>query len=80
MISNNAGGFVYTEEIRKIRLEDLSTHSMTIDVVSLYLPQHIKARFNWGEIDTETRSLKLNKMTKEFTDFLRRYGLRVFIE
>jgi len=80
MISSNAGGFIYAEEIGKIRLENLSTPSRTIDVVSFNLPQHIKARFNWVEIDTETRSLKLNKMTKEFTDFLRRYGIRVFIE
>lgn len=78
IVSNSTGSFIYSVDIEKI--ESMPSPSKAIDVVSFNLPQHIKTSLNWVDINTETRSSKLNQITHEFTNFLRRYGVRVFIE
>ena len=78
IISNSTGGFIYSADIKKIK--NLSRVSQAMDLVAFNIPQHIKASWNWLDIESETRSPKLNQMTERFVDFLRRYGVRVFIE
>lgn len=81
IVLSDIGNFVYTY---KVELEQLNVPELTsveeFDVVSFTIPEALKDRRCWVELDTETRSPKVNKLTSDFVQFLRRYGVRVIDE
>lgn len=81
IVLSDIGNFVYTY---KVELEQLNVPELTsveeFDVVSFTIPKALKDRRCWVELDTETRSPKVNKLTSDFVQFLRRYGVRVIDE
>jgi len=81
IVLSDIGNFVYTY---KVELEQLNVPELTsveeFDVVSFMIPKALKDRRCWVELDTETRSPKVSKLTSDFVQFLRRYGVRVIDE
>lgn len=81
IVLSDIGNFVYTHEVE---IEQLNVPELTsveeFDVVSFTIPEALKDRRCWVELDTETRSPKVNKLTSDFVQFLRRYGVRVIDE
>jgi len=81
VVSSDVGNFVYVYEAELEQLKDPDLASLgEFDIVSFKIPQTLKDRPRWVELDTETRSPQVNKLTSEFVQFLRRYGVRVIQE
>lgn len=78
IVSSDVGIFVYAYEAKLEQLKDPDLTSLSeFDMVAFTIPQTLKDQRGWVELDTETRSPKINKLTSEFVQFLGRYGVRV---
>lgn len=81
VVSSDVGDFVYTH---KAELEQLNAPELAslkgFDIVSFTVPEALKGRRCWVELESETRSRKVSKLTSNFVQFLRRYGVRVIEE
>ena len=81
IVSSDVGNFVYASKAEPEQLNDPDLTSLKrFDIVSFTIPQALKDQHRWVELDTETRSPIVSKLTNEFVQFLRRYGVRVIEE
>lgn len=77
VLTSDMGNLVYSKEITdQLDNTDLSLLK-DFDVVSFQVPLPLKETHNWIEIDSETRSKNVNKLSNEFAQFISRYGVRL---
>jgi acetyltransferase-like isoleucine patch superfamily enzyme len=78
LITSNVGNLVYAKELQPASLENAEIKSLTnFDVVAFQIPATLKRVLNWIEIDSETRSKKLNELSNSLVQFISRYGVRI---
>ena len=78
LLTSNAGNIVYLKEVQSALLKTPAISSLdSFDIVSFEVPSTLKQAFNWIEIDSETRSKEVNKLSSEFVQFVNRYGVRI---
>jgi hypothetical protein len=79
--SYSAGVVLLTSDIGQVyynlKINDLPKLANNCDLVSFRIPKRFRNRLNWIDLETETRSTNLNKLSLELLQFLRRYGVRV---
>lgn len=77
VLTSDMGNLVYSKEITdQLDNTDLSLLK-DFDIVSFQVPLPLKETHNWIEIDSETRSKNVNKLSNEFAQFISRYGVRL---
>jgi acetyltransferase-like isoleucine patch superfamily enzyme len=77
IFTSNIGNLVYGNEVKTETLSSPELASLSsYDIVSFTISQEIKDKTCWIEMETETKSSNLNKLSEEFAKFLRRYGVR----
>jgi len=81
LLTSDAGNMAYFKEVQPTLLERPELSSLeSFDIMSFQVPPILKQKFNWIEIDSETRSKKVNKLSNDFVQFVNRYGLRIVDE
>jgi acetyltransferase-like isoleucine patch superfamily enzyme len=81
LLTSDAGNIVYFKEAQPALLKTPTISSLDgFDIISFEVPSTLKQAFSWIEIDSETRSKKVNKLSSEFVQFVNRYGLRIVDE
>jgi hypothetical protein len=81
LLTSDAGNIVYLKEVQPALLKTPTISSLDgFDIISFEVPSTLKQAFSWIEIDSETRSKKVNKLSSEFVQFVNRYGLRIVDE
>jgi acetyltransferase-like isoleucine patch superfamily enzyme len=77
VLTSDMGNLVYSKEMTdQLDNTDLSLLK-DFDIVSFQVPLPLKETHNWIEIDSETRSKNVNKLSNEFAQFISRYGVRL---
>jgi len=77
-ICSDLGSLLYLQEIKPALLKRPEFSSIkSFDLMSFQVPPKLKRSFNWIEIDTETRSKEISKLSSEFVQFVGRYGVRI---
>jgi acetyltransferase-like isoleucine patch superfamily enzyme len=74
ILSSSVGNLVYIKKPEKLGIEHLSPDT---DILSFRIPGFVKEKLGWIEIDSETKSKKVNRISEEFIMFVRRYGVRI---
>jgi carbonic anhydrase/acetyltransferase-like protein (isoleucine patch superfamily) len=78
---SDVGNMAYFKKAQPTLLERPELSSLdSFDIISFQVPLILKQKFSWIEIDSETRSKKVNVLLKEFVQFVNRYGLRIVDE
>jgi len=78
IVKSDAGNLAYFKEIDEQLLDDPAIKALNaFNIVSFIVPDVIKGKYDWIEIESETSSLQLNKLSIEFGAFVRRYGIRL---
>ena len=77
-LTSDVGNLVYFKETQPalLKMPELSSLD-SFDIISFQVPPILKQTFNWIDIDSETRSKKVNKLSNEFLKFINRYGVRI---
>lgn len=78
ILTSDLGNLVYSQELRPALLEkpELS-HLKSLDLLSFQIPTMLKQTHGWIEIDTESKSKKINELSNKFVQFVGRYGVRI---
>jgi acetyltransferase-like isoleucine patch superfamily enzyme len=81
LLTSDAGNIVYFKEAQPalLKMPEISLLD-GFDIISFEVPSTLKQAFSWIEIDGETRSKKVNKLSSQFVQFVNRYGLRIVDE
>ena len=81
LLTSDAGNIVYFKEAQPtlLKMPEISLLD-GFDIISFEVPSTLKQAFNWIEINSETRSKKVNKLSSEFVQFVNRYGIRIVDE
>ena len=74
-IKTNMGNLIYISDNFEENLSKIGEKDY--DLISLEIPDEIKRDCNWIEIDTELRTEEINKLSLEFIQYLRRYGVKI---
>jgi hypothetical protein len=74
ILSSSVGSLLYIKGTEKLDKENLPHGT---DVLSFRIPEPLREKLGWIEIDSETRSKKVNRISEEFIMFVRRYGVRI---
>ncbi len=74
-IDTNIGKLIYISDNFEENLKKLNEKKF--DIISLQIPEYIKSKYNWIEIDTELKSETNNELSLEFIEYLRRYGVKI---
>ncbi|NVM55396.1 MAG: hypothetical protein HWN66_16940 [Candidatus Helarchaeota archaeon] len=74
-IKTDMGNLIYISDNFNENLQKVQEKEF--DLISLEIPDKIKRNYNWIEIDTELKSEKNNKLSLEFIEYLRRYGVKI---
>jgi len=78
LLTSDVGNLVYLKKAQPVLSKMPALSSLdSFDLISFKVPQKLKRTFNWIEIDSETRSKNVNRLTSEFVQFVSRYGLRI---
>lgn len=80
VLTSDLGNLVYIKELTDNQsLAELQLPE-SFDIVSFQVPSSFKKSCNWVELDSETRSKEMNKLSCELAQFIGRYGVRLVDE
>jgi hypothetical protein len=68
------GSLLYIKRTEKLDKREMPRDT---DVLSFRIPELLREKLGWIEIDSETKSRKVNRISEEFIMFVRRYGVRI---
>jgi hypothetical protein len=68
------GSLLYIKRTEKLDKREMPRDT---DVLSFRIPEPLREKLGWIEIDSETKSRKVNRISEEFIMFVRRYGVRI---
>jgi acetyltransferase-like isoleucine patch superfamily enzyme len=74
ILSSNVGSLLYIKRTEKLDKREMPRDT---DVLSFGIPELLREKLGWIEIDSETKSRKVNRISEEFIMFVRRYGVRI---
>lgn len=78
IITSSVGNLVYLKEAQPTSLKTAEIQSLgNFDVISFQIANTLKRTLNWIEIDSETRSKKVNELSNNLVQFISRYGVRI---
>jgi len=78
IIKSDIGNLIYAKQADKKVSDDPDIKALNaFDVVSFIVPDAIRRKHEWIEMESETSSSRLNKLALEFAAFIRRYGIRL---
>ena len=78
IVTSDIGNLVYCRSLSHNFLK--SSKLKAFNLVSFIVPQTYRKSYGWIELETERRSSNLNKLSSEFANFIRRYGVRLVDE
>ena len=80
ILKSDIGNLLYVKRVDRKILDDPNVKELDdFDIVSFIVPNAIKRKHEWIEIESETSSSRLNRLALEFAAFIRRYGIRLII-
>jgi serine acetyltransferase len=74
ILSSSVGSLLYIKKTEKLDKQNLPHDT---DVFSFRIPALLREELGWIEVDSETKSKKVNRISEEFIMFVRRYGVRI---
>ena len=77
VLTSNLGNVIYIKELADNQSLAGLQLPESFDIVSFRIPSSFKKSYNWIEIDSETRSKEMNKLSCELGQFISRYGVRL---
>lgn len=78
LITGDSGSFIYLKNFESEQIEKIRSYSSKdIELVSFQVPYELKQTYRWIELDSETKSGRLNRVSEEFAQFISRYGVRI---
>jgi len=78
IIKSDIGNLLYSKEVDGHPLESHEIKALKdLCVVSFIVPEAIRKRHDWIELESEKCSSNLNRIAREFVAFIRRYGVRL---